>query len=108
MREVLPWLIGAWILLGGRRASPSSTSKLAPSKAPTPARVAYLYQLPHDGYETVRVAVSPSQPVEDALDHAGPSEVGIFANEAQALALLVHPKGWALAWPGVKQLAAPP
>lgn len=103
MGEVLPWLIVGWLILGRQRApaSASSTSKLVPS---TPARVAYLYQLPGDGYETVRVAVSPGQPVEDALDQARPSEVGIFANEAQALALLVHPKGWMLAWPGVKQL----
>jgi hypothetical protein len=106
MREVLPWLIGAWILFGRKPAPPgSSTSK--PATSPTsPPPVAYLYQLPTDSYETVRVAVG-RQP-DDAIDRAPPKEVGIFANEAAALALLVHPKGYALAWPGVKQLAAPP
>ncbi len=105
MGNLLPWLIGAWILLGGRRSAPaSSTPQPAPSTAPPP--VAYLYQLPDDGYETVRVAVG-RQP-GDAMDQARPSEVGIFANEAQALALLVHPKGMALAWPGVRQLQVRP
>lgn len=106
MREILPWLIGAWILLGRTSApSKSSTSKPAPSPS-TPPLVAYLYQLPSDAFDTVRVALG--QHPDDAIDQAPPVEVGIFANEAQALALLVHPKGYALAWPGVKQLAAPP
>lgn len=102
--RALPWLIVGWILLGGRKpaaASQSSTSTPSPSAAPP--RVAYLYQLPGDGYETVRVAVSNGQPVEAAIDQAHPLEMGIFSNEANALAL-VHSKGWALAWPGVKQL----
>lgn len=106
MRELLPWLIGAWVLLGGRRpAAASSTSKPTPSST-LPPLVAYLYQLPSDGYETVRVAVG-KQP-GDAMDQSRPTEVGIFASEAQALALLVQPKGMALAWPGVRQLAERP
>jgi hypothetical protein len=100
----LLWLIGAWILLGRKPAPASSTSKPAPLPTAAPPRVAYLYQLPGDAYETVRVAVSSqANPVEDAIDQAHPIEMGIFSNEANALAL-VHSKGWALAWPGVKQL----
>ncbi len=104
MSEILPWLIGAWLVFGRRPApAQSSTSKPAPSSTPprTAPRVAYLYQLPDDGYETVRVSVS-NQP-DAAIDNARPIEMGIFSNEANALAL-VHSKGWALAWPGVKQL----
>lgn len=104
MREVLPWLIGGWILLGGRRAAQSSTSKPAPLTAPP--LVAYLYQLPTDGYETVRVAVG-KQPAS-AVDEVPPVEVGIFSSEANALSQLVHPKRWALAWPGVRRLEGPP
>ena len=103
MHELLPWLIGAWLVFG-RRPAParSSTSTPTPSTPPrTAPRVAYLYQLPDDGYETVRVAVS-NQP-DAAIDDARPVPMGIFSNEANALAL-VHSKGWALAWPGVKQL----
>ncbi len=105
MREMLPWLIGAWILFG-RKPAPSASSTSKPAPSTLPPLVAYLYQLPTDGYETVRVALG-KQP-HDAMDQSRPQEVGIFANEADALALLVHPKGYALAWPGVKQLAAPP
>lgn len=95
------------MFLSGRKSAPSRSSTSTPAPSPTaPPLVAYLYQLPRDGFETVRVALGKHP--DDAMDQAPPIEVGIFANEAQALALLVHPKGYALAWPGVKQLEAPP
>lgn len=68
--------------------------------------VAYLYQLPEDSYETVRVAVGKG--ADDTAEETPPREVGIFASEAEALRLLVHPGGMALAWPGVRQLQARP
>lgn len=103
----LLWL-GAILLLGRRPAAaagPTSSSTSPPPR--TVPLVAYLYQLPQDGYSTVRVAVG--QQPEGAIDpHERPTEMGIFASEADALRLLVQPKGYALAWPGVRQLEVAP
>lgn len=100
--RVLPWLIVGYILLAPppKRAAASSRPSTSPPTRTVP-RVAYLYRLPRDGYETTRVAVA-EQP-DDANEDVHPIEMGIFSNEAEALAR-VHSKGWALAWLGVKEL----
>lgn len=104
--DFLPWLIGAYILFGRKPAASTPPSSTSPPPRTVPL-VAYLYQLPGDSYETVRVAVG--QQPEGAIDATErPTEMGIFSSEAEALRLLVQPKGWALAWPGVRQLEARP
>jgi hypothetical protein len=106
--DLLPWLIGVWIVFGRKPAAVSSSQTSTTSPPPrTVPLVAYLYQLPGDGYETVRVAVG--QQPEGAIDKTErPVEMGIFSNEAEALRLVVQPKGYALAWPGVRQLEERP
>lgn len=100
MGDLLPWLIGAWILVGQRKPAPASSR---PSTSPprTVPDVAYLYRLPQDGYETTRVAVA-KQPADD-VDDVRPRERGVFSNEANAMKL-VRDNGWSLAWAGVREL----
>lgn len=98
---MLPWLIAGWILFGPRlkaAARPPSTSAPPPPQAPP--LVAYIYQLPDDAFETVRMAIA-EQP------GGTPREMGIFSSEANALKV-VQENGWALAWPGVQQLKERP
>ena len=97
----------AYVLLSGGRkaAAPTSPKQSTSPPARTVPHVAYLYRLPGDGYETTRVAMA-AQP-DDASEEARPIEMGIFSNEANALAL-VHSNGWALAWPGVRELEQRP
>jgi len=102
------WLIGAYLVFGPRpraaAAAPTSSNTSPPPR--TVPLVAYLYQLPGDSYETVRVAVG--QQPEGAIDQTErPVEMGIFSNATNALQLVTS-KGWALAWPGVRQLEVRP
>lgn len=97
----LLWL-AALLFLGRRDAAASTSSR--PSTSPprrTVPGVAYLYRLPDDGYETTRVAVA-LQP-DDAAEESRPVERAIMSSEANALQL-VRDNGWALAWPGVREL----
>lgn len=106
MREALPWLVVAGLIVFGRprppasdRSSTSTPRRPAPAPPPAPL-VAYLYQLPADGYETVRLGV--------AREPGGrPEERGIFSNPAAALKV-IKDSGWALGWPDVRQLKERP
>ena len=90
------------IVLGrpqARRPSESPTSSTARPQAVPPPSKAFIYRLPSDGYETARMAVASAG--------AAPVEMGIFSNEAAALAV-ARSKGWALAWTGVRELPGRP
>lgn len=101
MEKLFPWLIVAWLLYGRKRgpSTATPTQQQQPPTSPKPPPLAYIYQLPDDGYATVRMAFGqPDQP---------PREMGIFGSEAEALKV-AKSKGWQLAWQGTRQLSERP
>lgn len=97
MTRWLPLLIVGALLLGGRAATKATTTARAPEPQPPPGpqTFAYLYRLPGDAYETVRMA--------SGVGGAKPVEMGIFAAPAAAVAV-AHANGWRLAWEGVREM----
>ncbi len=101
------WALGAyWFLTKDDKPKATSstngkTGRARPGKTKpaAPIAMAYLYQLPADGEETVRVAFGP--PGRE------PREMGIFGSRAKAEEI-ARGKGWRFAWDGVRQLATVP
>jgi hypothetical protein len=94
-----PWALIAWLVMKDKKAAASTSKKPNGKPAPPAPTRAFLYQLPSDGYETVRMSFAPPG--------QRPREMGIFQNEAAALKV-AKGKGWKLAWPGVRQLQSAP